>query len=155
VRARAPVVRGRLWPGGALKDAKKCSCGSRLPSTGLEGSVPPPGGFLRGPPPSALNTSWSALRAWLEPWPCTGAPLVVPNSVARGQLSNPGRGPAFAPSRLIPGSGPVSAVETPSLTRTRSIRVPAVFCCVTLTLLFRKKEEGWRTPYYPRLGEFR
>jgi hypothetical protein len=72
--------------------------------------VPPPRGFLRRPPPLASNTSWGASRAWLEPWPCTGAPLVVPNSVARGQLSNLGRGPAFAPSRLIPGSGPVSQV---------------------------------------------
>jgi hypothetical protein len=39
---------------------------------------------------------------------CMGASLVVPNSVTRGQLSNPGRGPAFDPSRFIAGSEPVT-----------------------------------------------
>jgi hypothetical protein len=52
-----------------------------------------------------------ASRAWLEPWPCTGASLVVSNSVARGQLSNPGRGPVSVPSRLMPGSEPVYQVS--------------------------------------------
>jgi hypothetical protein len=36
-----------------------------------------------------------------------GASLVVPNSITRGQLLNPGRGPAFNPSRFIVGSEPV------------------------------------------------
>jgi hypothetical protein len=49
----------------------------------------------------ASNTSGGASREWLEPWPCMGASLVVPDSVTRGQLSNPGRGPAFDPSRFI------------------------------------------------------
>jgi hypothetical protein len=56
----------------------------------------------------ASNTSWGASRAWLEPWPCMGASLVVHDSVTRGQLSNPGRGPAFDPSRFISGSEPVT-----------------------------------------------
>jgi hypothetical protein len=42
------------------------------------------------------------------------------------------------------------AVEPPSLARTWSIRVLAVFYRSTLTLLLRKKEEGWGTSYYPR-----
>jgi hypothetical protein len=37
-----------------------------------------------------------------------GASLVVPGSVTRGQLSNPGRGPAFDPSRFISGLEPVT-----------------------------------------------
>jgi hypothetical protein len=55
----------------------------------------------------ASNTSGGASREWLEPWPCMGAFLVVPDSVTQGQLSNPGRGPAFDPSRFIVGSEPV------------------------------------------------
>jgi hypothetical protein len=65
-----------------------------------------------GIPPStsllALNTSRGASRAWLEPWPYTGMSLVVPDSATRGQLSNPGRGLAFDPSRFISGSEPVT-----------------------------------------------
>jgi hypothetical protein len=65
----------------------------------------------KGIPPStsllASNTSGGASRVWLEPWPCMGTPLVVPDSVTRGQLSNPGRGPAFDPSRFILGSEPI------------------------------------------------
>jgi hypothetical protein len=68
----------------------------------------PPRGFLRRPSLLASNTSWGASRAWLEPWPCMGASLVVPDSVTRGQLSNPGRGPTFDPSRFISGSEPVT-----------------------------------------------
>jgi hypothetical protein len=65
-----------------------------------------------GIPPStsllASNTSGGTSRDWLEPWPCMGASLVVPDSVTRGQLSTPGRGPAFDPSRFISGSEPVT-----------------------------------------------
>jgi hypothetical protein len=64
-----------------------------------------------GIPPStsllASNTSGGASREWLEPCPCMGTSPVVPDSVTRGQLSNPGRGPAFDPSRFILGSEPV------------------------------------------------
>jgi hypothetical protein len=70
--------------------------------------MPPSEGI---PPSSSLlasNTSGDVSRAWLEPWPCTGASLVVPDSVTRGQLSNLGRGPAFDPSRFISGSKPVT-----------------------------------------------
>jgi hypothetical protein len=56
----------------------------------------------------ALNTSGGASRAWLESWPCMGASLVVPDSVTQGQLSNPGRGPTFDPSRFISGSEPIT-----------------------------------------------
>jgi hypothetical protein len=56
----------------------------------------------------SLEYVWGASRAWLEPWPCTGASLLVPDSTTRGQLSNPGRGPAFDPSRFISGSEPVT-----------------------------------------------
>jgi hypothetical protein len=66
---------------------------------------------FEGIPPStsllASNTSTGASREWLEPWPCMGMSLVVPDSVTRGQLSNPGRGLAFDPSRFILGSKPV------------------------------------------------
>jgi hypothetical protein len=65
-----------------------------------------------GIPPStsllASNTSGDASREWLEPWPYTGVSLVVPDSATRGQLLNPGRGPAFDPSRFISGSEPVT-----------------------------------------------
>jgi hypothetical protein len=37
-----------------------------------------------------------------------GASLVIPDFVTRGQLSNPGRGPALDPSRFISGSEPVT-----------------------------------------------
>jgi hypothetical protein len=40
-----------------------------------------------------------------------GASLVVPNSITRGQLSNPVRGPAFNPSRFILGSEPITHVS--------------------------------------------
>jgi hypothetical protein len=56
---------------------------------------------------SSLKYIWGASREWLEPWPCMGASPIVPDSVTRGQLSNPGRGPAFDPSRFIVGSEPV------------------------------------------------
>jgi hypothetical protein len=64
-----------------------------------------------GIPPStsllASNTSGGVSREWLEPWPCVGMSPVVPDSVTRGQLSNPGRGLAFDPSRFIVGSEPI------------------------------------------------
>jgi hypothetical protein len=69
--------------------------------------MPPSEGI---PPPTSLlasNTSGGTLREWLEPWPCMGASPVVPDSATQGQLSNPGRGPAFDPSRFILGSEPV------------------------------------------------
>jgi hypothetical protein len=56
----------------------------------------------------SLEYVWGASRAWLQPWPCMGASLVVPDSTTRGQLSNPGRGPAFDPSRFISGSESVT-----------------------------------------------
>jgi hypothetical protein len=56
----------------------------------------------------ASNTSGGASRAWLKTWPCMGASLVVPDSLTRGQLSNPSQGPAFDPSRFISGSEPVT-----------------------------------------------
>jgi hypothetical protein len=55
----------------------------------------------------SLEYVWSVSREWLQPWPCMGTSLVVPDSVTRGQLSNPGRAPAFDPSRFIVGSKPV------------------------------------------------
>jgi hypothetical protein len=86
--------------GGALKNAKELLYGSRFLSIGFEGSMPPSEGI----PPSisllASNTSGGASRAWLEPCPCMGASLVVPDFVTRGQLSNPGQGLAFDPSRF-------------------------------------------------------
>jgi hypothetical protein len=118
-------------------------------------------GFLCRPSLLASNTSWGALRAWLELWPCTGASLVVPDSVTRGQLSNPGRGPAFIPSRFISGcllsfEVWLSTAEPPSLVRVRSIRVLAVFYRFDSHAPFLgKREEGWGTSFYPRLGEFR
>jgi hypothetical protein len=59
----------------------------------------------------ASNMSGGASRVWLEPWPCMGASLVIPDSAIRGQLSNPGRGPAFDPSRFISGSELVTHVS--------------------------------------------
>jgi hypothetical protein len=64
-----------------------------------------------GIPPStsllASNTSRGISRECLEPRPYMGTSPVVPDSVTRGQLSNPGRGPAFDPSRFLVGSEPV------------------------------------------------
>jgi hypothetical protein len=68
-------------------------------------------GFLHRPSFLASNTSWGASRAWLEPWPYMGASLVISDSITRGQLSNPGRGPAFDPSRFISSSKPVTHVS--------------------------------------------
>jgi hypothetical protein len=101
----------------------------------------PPRRFLHRPSLLASNTSWGALRAWLEPWPCMGASLVVPDSVTQGQLSNPGRGLAFVPSRFISGclllfEVWLSAAEPPSLVRVRSIRVLTIFYRSTLMLPF-------------------
>jgi hypothetical protein len=66
---------------------------------------------FEGIPPStsllASNMSRGTSREWLEPWPCMDASPVVPDSVTRGQLSSPGQGPAFDPSRFILGSEPV------------------------------------------------
>jgi hypothetical protein len=56
----------------------------------------------------ALNKSGGASRVWLKPWPCLGVSLVVPDSATRGQLSNPGQGLAFNPSRFISSSEPVT-----------------------------------------------
>jgi hypothetical protein len=70
--------------------------------------MPPSEGIPLSTSPLASNTSRGASRAWLKPWPCTGASLVVPDSVTRGQLLNPGQGPAFDPSRFVSGSEPVT-----------------------------------------------
>jgi hypothetical protein len=109
VGARAPFDRSRLAAMEALK---------KMPKNGLvdldslrwdsRARCLPPRGFLRQPSLLASNTFWGASRAWLEPWPCMGASLVVPDSVTRGQLSNPGRGLAFDPSRFISGLEPVT-----------------------------------------------
>jgi hypothetical protein len=64
----------------------------------------------RIPPSTSLlasNMSGGASREWLEPWPCMDVSLVVPDSVTRGQLSSPGQGLAFDPSRFILGSEPI------------------------------------------------
>jgi hypothetical protein len=63
------------------KNAKEQSCGSRFPTIGSKGSMPPSEGI---PPSTSLlasNTSEGASREWLEPWPCMGTSLVVPDSV--------------------------------------------------------------------------
>jgi hypothetical protein len=73
--------------------------------------MPPSEGIPLSTSLLASNTSGGASRAWLEPWPCMGASLVVPDSATRGQLSNPSRGPAFDPSRFISGSEPVTHVS--------------------------------------------
>jgi hypothetical protein len=70
--------------------------------------MPPSEGIPLSTSLLASNTSGGASREWLEPWPCTGVSLVVPDSVTRGLLSNPGRGLAFDPSRFISGSEPVT-----------------------------------------------
>jgi hypothetical protein len=63
------------------KNAKEWSHGSRLHSIGSEGSMPP----FEGIPPLtsllALNMSEEVSRKRLEPWPRTGLPSVIPNSV--------------------------------------------------------------------------
>jgi hypothetical protein len=69
--------------------------------------MPPSEGI---PPLSSLlasNTSRGVSREWLEPWPYMDMYSVVPDSVTQGQLSNPGRGPAFDLSRFIVGLEPV------------------------------------------------
>jgi hypothetical protein len=70
--------------------------------------MPPSEGIPTSTFSFSLEYVLGASRARLEPWPCMGASLVIPDSVTRGQLSNPGRGPAFAPLRFIPGSEPVA-----------------------------------------------
>jgi hypothetical protein len=45
VDARAPFVRGRLWPRGALQKYLRVIRRTQTPSTGSEGSMPPPLGF--------------------------------------------------------------------------------------------------------------
>jgi hypothetical protein len=109
VGARAPFDRSWLATTEALLKMPKCGLVD-LNSLRWDSRARclPPRGFLYRPSLLASNTSWGASRAWLEPWPCMGASLVVPNSVTRGQLSNPGRGPAFDPSRFISGSEPVT-----------------------------------------------
>jgi hypothetical protein len=78
----------------------------------------------------ASNTSGGVLREWLEPWPCMDMSPVVPDSVPRGQLSNPGRGPAFDPSRFIVGSKPVKHSS-------RHVRFRPIGAC-----LFRSRSES-------------
>jgi hypothetical protein len=83
----------------------------------------------------ALNTSEGVLREWLEPWSCMDTSPVVPNSVTRGQLSNPGRGPAFDPSRFIVGSEPVI-----HLSGNVHLRIP--FRPIRARLFRRRSENG-------------
>jgi hypothetical protein len=83
----------------------------------------------------ALNTSGGVLREWLEPWPCMDTPLVVPDSVTRGQLSNPSRGPTFDLSRFILGSEPV-------IHSSRNIRLQIPFWPVGARLFRRRSENG-------------
>jgi hypothetical protein len=70
--------------------------------------MPPSEGIPPSTFPFSLEYVLGVSRARLKPWPRMGASLVVPNSVTRGQLSNPGRGPAFDPSRFISGSEPIT-----------------------------------------------
>jgi hypothetical protein len=92
-----------------------------------------------GIPPStsllALNTSRGVLREWLEPWPCMGMSPVVPDSVTRGQLSNPGRGPAFDPSRFIVGSEPIIHLSG-------NVRLLIPFWPIGVRLFRRRGENG-------------
>jgi hypothetical protein len=82
VGAHAPFDRGRLAAAEALcKSAKELSCRSRLRSMGSEGSMPPSEGIQPPTSPLASNMSKGVLRKRLEPWPCTGPPSVIPNSV--------------------------------------------------------------------------
>jgi hypothetical protein len=98
--------------------------------------MPPPRGFLRRTYLLASNTSWGASRAWLEPWPCMGTSLVVPDSVTREQLSNPGRGLAFDPSRFILGSEPVTHASG-------NIR-PRIFLLPVSGASFQEGKRDWR-----------
>jgi hypothetical protein len=92
-----------------------------------------------GIPPStsllALNTSRGVLREWLEPWPCMDMSPVVPNSVTRGQLSNPGRRLAFDPSRFIVGSEPV-------IHSSGHVRLQILFWPIGARLFRSKSESG-------------
>jgi hypothetical protein len=94
---------------------------------------------FEGIPPStsllASNTSGGVSREWLEPWSCMDTSPVVPDSVTRGQLSNPGRGPAFDPSRFIVGSKPV-------IHSSRNIRLRIPFRLVGVRLFRRRSENG-------------
>jgi hypothetical protein len=93
----------------------------------------------KGIPPStsllASNTSGGVSREWLETWPCMDTPPVVPDSITRGQLSNPGRGLAFDPSRFILGSEPV-------IHSFGNIRLRIPFWPVGVRLFRRRSENG-------------
>jgi hypothetical protein len=82
VGACASFDRGRLPAAEELsKSAKELSCGSRLRLIGSEGSMPLSEGIPPSTSPLASNMSEGISRKWLEPWPCTGMPSVIPNSV--------------------------------------------------------------------------
>jgi hypothetical protein len=90
VGARAPFDKGRFVAVEALsKSAKWLSCESRLCSIGSEGSMPSSKGI--SPPTSllALNMSEGVSRRRLEPWPCMGSPLGIPNFVYSGTTVKP------------------------------------------------------------------
>jgi hypothetical protein len=81
VGAHAPFDRGRLAAAEALsKSAKELSCGSQLRSMGSEGSMPPSEGIPPSTSPLASNMFEGVSRKRLEPWPCMGLLLDIPNS---------------------------------------------------------------------------
>jgi hypothetical protein len=82
----------------------------------------------------ASNTSRAPRESGSSPGLIWAHPQFVPDSVTRGQLLNPGRGPAFDPSRFIVGSEPV--IHLPGNVHLRIPFRPVGAC------LFRRRSEN-------------
>jgi hypothetical protein len=63
VDARAPFVRGQLWPGGVLQKYLRVICRTQTPSTRSEGSIPPSGGIPLQIVPAGLGNVLGYLRS--------------------------------------------------------------------------------------------
>jgi hypothetical protein len=98
VDARAPFVRGRLWPGGTLQKYLRVIRRTQTPSTGFEGSMPPSGGIPLQIVPAGLGTVLgylgSVARALVMYRTYPESSLTLH---ALGRLSNPSEGPAYEP----------------------------------------------------------
>jgi hypothetical protein len=98
VDARAPFVRGRLWPRGTLQKYLRVIHRTQTPSTGSEGSMPPSGGIPLQIVPSGLGNVLgylgSVARALVMYRTYPESSLTLHGL---GRLSNPSEGPAFEP----------------------------------------------------------
>jgi hypothetical protein len=151
VRTRAPFVRGRLV---ARRRPQKCQevvVWISIPFDRIRGLDASPGGI----PTTTFSFGLEYVLGCLESVArALGHVRAHPGSsltlLLEGSCRTPFEGQLSLPRDLLRASHPfLRSGPRASHARGRSESRPSF---ATLTLLFRKKEEGWRMSHYPRLG---